>query len=242
MINFKLFFESSWYNDTLPERFWDGDRFDPVVRQKLLEIAADVADKAGVVGEVQDVQLTGSMANYNYTKYSDLDVHILLDFADINSDEDLVRAALDGRRFVWNLRHNISIGGHDVELYFQDMEDPHIASGLYSLLKDEWLTIPSYNPPTIDESDVQRKADSVKRHIDELEIASRTINSSDQLAELTDVASALRSKVSSMRKDSLTADGEFGIGNLAFKELRNSGYMEKLIDVANLLYDNQYTD
>jgi len=45
-----------------------------------------------------------------------------------------------------------------------------------------------------------------------------------------------------MRKDSLTADGEFGIGNLAFKELRNSGYMEKLIDVANLLYDNQYTD
>ena len=242
MINFKLFFESSWYNDTLPERFWDGDRFDPVVRQKLLEIAADVADKAGVVGEVQDVQLTGSMANYNYTKYSDLDVHILLDFADINSDEDLVRAALDGRRFVWNLRHNISIGGHDVELYFQDMEDPHIASGLYSLLKDEWLTIPSYNPPTIDESDVQRKADSVKRHIDELEIASRSINSPDQLAELTDVASALRSKVSSMRKDSLTADGEFGIGNLAFKELRNSGYMEKLIDVANLLYDNQYTD
>jgi hypothetical protein len=242
MINFKLFFESSWYNDTLPERFWDGKEFDPVVRQKLLEIAADVADKAGVVGEVQDVQLTGSMANYNYTKYSDLDVHILLDFADINSDEDLVRAALDGRRFVWNLRHNISIGGHDVELYFQDMEDPHIASGLYSLLKDEWLTIPSYNPPTIDESDVQRKADSVKRHIDELEIASRSINSPDQLAELTDVASALRSKVSSMRKDSLTADGEFGIGNLAFKELRNSGYMEKLIDVANLLYDNQYND
>jgi predicted nucleotidyltransferase len=242
MINFKLFFESSWYNDTLPERFWDGDRFDPEVRQKLLEIAADVADKAGVVAEVQDVQLTGSMANYNYTKYSDLDVHILLDFADINSDEDLVRAALDGRRFVWNLRHNISIGGHDVELYFQDMEDPHVASGLYSLLNDEWLTIPKYNPPTIDESDVQRKADSVKRHIDELEIASRSINSPEQLAELTDVASALRSKVSSMRKDSLAADGEFGIGNLAFKELRNSGYMEKLIDVANLLYDNQYTD
>lgn len=242
MINFKLFFESSWYNDTLPERFWDGDRFDPEVRRKLLEIAADVADKAGVVGEVQDVQLTGSMANYNYTKYSDLDVHILLDFADINSDEDLVRAALDGRRFVWNLRHNISIGGHDVELYFQDMEDPHVASGLYSLLNDKWLTIPSYNPPTIDESDVQRKADSVKRHIDELEIASRSINSPEQLAELTDVASALRSKVSSMRKDSLAADGEFGIGNLAFKELRNSGYMEKLINVANLLYDNQYTD
>ena len=109
MINFKLFYESNWYNDTLPERFWDDDKFDPEVRDKLLKIAADVADKVGVASKVQDVQLTGSMANYNYTKYSDLDVHILLDFADINSDEDLVRAALDGKRFIWNLRHNISI-------------------------------------------------------------------------------------------------------------------------------------
>ena len=242
MINFKLFYESNWYNDTLPERFWDGDKFDPEVRDKLLKIAADVADKAGVAGEVQDVQLTGSMANYNYTKYSDLDVHILLDFADINSDEDLVRAALDGKRFIWNLRHNISIGGHDVELYFQDMEDPHVASGLFSLLKDEWITVPTYDPPTIDENDVQRKAGSVKGHIDELETAAQSINSPAELAELTDIAAALRSKVSSVRKDSLAASGEFGIGNLAFKELRNSGYMEKLIDVANLLYDNQYTD
>ena len=140
------------------------------------------------------------------------------------------------------MRHNISIGGHDVELYFQDMKDPHVASGLFSLLKDEWITVPTYDPPTIDENDVQRKAGSVKGHIDELETAARSINSPVELAELTDIAAALRSKVSSMRKDSLASSGEFGIGNLAFKELRNSGYMEKLIDVANLLYDNQYTD
>ena len=242
MIKFSTYFESRWYNDSLPPRFWSADKFDPEVREKLLEIAEAVAEKAGVADKVQDIQLTGSMANNNYTKHSDLDVHILLDFADINSDEELVRAALDGKRFIWNLRHNISIDGHEVELYFQDMEDPHVASGLYSILKDEWLKTPSYNPPTIDEKDIQKKANSLKKHIDDLEEESRSINSKEKLNELTEVASALRSKISKMRKDSLADDGEFGIGNLAFKELRNSDYMEKLIDVANKLYDDQYTD
>ena len=242
MIKFSTYFESQWYNDTLPPRFWEGDKFDPEIRKKLLEIAEEVAEKAGVSDKVQDIQLTGSMANFNYTTYSDLDVHILLDFADINSDEELVRDALDGKRFVWNLRHNISIDGHEVELYFQDMEDPHIASGLYSLLKDEWLRVPTHNPPSIDEKDVQRKADSLKKHIDELESASISINSKEELAELTEVAAALRSKISKMRKDSLKADGEFGIGNLTFKELRNSDYMGKVIDVSTKLYDDQYTE
>lgn len=242
MIKFKTYFESQWYNDTLPPRFWKGNKFDPEIREKLLEIAETVAESADVADKVQDIQLTGSMANFNYTTHSDLDVHILLDFADINSDEDLVRSALDGKRFVWNLRHNISIDGHEVELYFQDMEDPHVASGLYSILKDEWLKVPTHNPPSIDEKDVQKKADSLKKHIDELESASLSINSKEELAELTDVADALRKKISKMRKDSLTADGEFGIGNLAFKELRNSDYMEKVIDVSNKLYDDQYND
>ena len=44
-----------------------------------------------------------------------------------------------------------------------------------------------------------------------------------------------------MRKDSLEARGEFGIGNLAFKELRNSEYMGRLIDVANAIYDKKFT-
>ena len=242
MIKFKTFFESRWYNDTLPPRFWDGNTFDSEVRRKLLELASEVAEKAGVTEAVQDVQLTGSMANFNYTDHSDLDVHILLDFADINKDEDLVRAALDGKRFIWNLRHNITMGGHEVELYFQDMEDPHTASGLYSLLNDKWLAVPTHSPPTIDERDVSAKADGIKMHIDELEIASRTIKSDEELVELQDAADALRKKISVMRKDSLSEEGEFGIGNLAFKELRNSEYMGKLIDVAHKLYDDQYTE
>ena len=118
MKSFKLFFESQFYNDTLHPALWDAAKnFDQTIREKLLTIVKDVSEGAGVKDElIDDIQLTGSMANFNYTEYSDLDVHILLDFAKINHDEDLVKKALDGKRFVWNLRHDIKMGGHDVEV------------------------------------------------------------------------------------------------------------------------------
>ena len=240
MINFKQFHENKFYNDTLHPALWDAaGGFDQVVRKKLLTIAIDVAEAPGVDKLIEDIQLTGSMANYNYTDYSDLDTHILLDFDKVNSDEDLVKKALDGKRFIWNLRHDIKMGGQDVEIYFQDVDEPHNASGLYSLLRNEWITEPVYNEPQVDERDVTLKADRIKGEIADLEVAQQT-STGDDLEELQDAAAALRSKVAKMRKDSLNDNGEFGIGNLAFKELRNSDYMERLIDVANRLYDDKF--
>ena len=242
MKSFKLFFESQFYNDTLHPAFWDAAKnFDQSLREKLLTIAKDVSDGAGVKDAlIDDIQLTGSMANYNYTDFSDLDVHILLDFAKINHDEDLVKKALDGKRFVWNLRHDIKMGGHDVEVYFQDTEEPHKASGLYSILTNKWIREPEHNEPEVDARDVTAKADRLKGEIADLEVALQTTEGED-LGELAEAADALRAKVAKMRKDSLEANGEFGIGNLAFKELRNSDYMERLIDVANGIYDKQFT-
>ena len=243
MKNFKLFFESQFYNDTLHTAFWDAaNNFDQVVREKLLTIAKDVCEGAGVKDSlVDDIQLTGSMANFNYTDFSDLDVHVLLDFAKINHDEDLVKKALDGKRFVWNLRHDIKMGGHDVELYFQDTEEPHKASGLYSILNNEWIREPEHNEPEVDVRDVTAKADRLKGEIADLEHTLSQTEGED-LGELAEAADALRSKVAKMRKDSLEANGEFGIGNLAFKELRNSDYMERLIDVANAIYDKKFIE
>ena len=242
MKSFKLFFESQFYNDTLHPALWDAAKnFDQSIREKLLTIVKDVSEGAGVKDElIDDIQLTGSMANFNYTEYSDLDVHILLDFAKINHDEDLVKKALDGKRFVWNLRHDIKMGGHDVEVYFQDTEEPHEASGLYSLLNNTWIREPEHNEPEVDARDVSAKADRLKGEIADLEFELSQTEGED-LDDLREAADALRAKVAKMRKDSLEANGEFGIGNLAFKELRNSEYMGRLIDVANAIYDKQFT-
>ena len=100
-----------FYNKTLNKKFWSDDKqFDPNIREKLLNISEDFIDNLELEGvEIHDITLTGSNSNYNYNEYSDLDVHVLIDFKNINEDEELVKKALDGDRFVWNLRHNVNL-------------------------------------------------------------------------------------------------------------------------------------
>ena len=113
-MKFAKFFEGRTYdNDTLHPSFWDAEEFDEPIRTAILKIVEDFLKEDEHVEDdiIDDIQLTGSLANYNYSEKSDLDVHILLDFAKINQQEDLVKRALDGKRFIWNLKHDIKLNG-----------------------------------------------------------------------------------------------------------------------------------
>jgi len=233
--------ESQFYNKELNPTFWQGDKFDPETRTKLLQIATDFYTDLKVDSPIIDVHLTGSLANYNWTEHSDLDVHVILDFSKVGEDVDLVKKALDGARFVWNLRHPVKIKGYDVELYAQDMNEPHVASGLYSLMKDEWITVPKFDPPTIDERDVTRKTEAFITEIEELQ---KLIGSSesDDARELQARVSALKQKIMTARKEGLAKNGEFSIENLVFKQLRNGGWLEKLIELGADAYSHTYSD
>ena len=232
-----------FYNETLNEKFWSEDKeFDPGIRDKLLSITDDFIDNLDLEGvDIYDVTLTGSSSNYNYNEYSDLDVHVLIDFKDINNDEELVKKALDGQRFVWNLRHNVSLKGHDVEMYIQDKDEPHVASGLYSLKDDKWITEPSYDPPSIDIRDVFKKANAIESDI---EILKEKILKArgEEARRLHDRAKRLKEKISKMRQRGLAREGEFSIENLAFKVLRNSQAIGDLIDLISTSYDRIYTE
>ena len=65
--------------------------------------------------------------------------------------------------------------------------------------------------------------------------------SKKNLKSLQAITTKIRKKISRMRKDSLDKDGEFGVGNLAFKSLRNSGHIGRIIDLDSKLYDMQFT-
>ena len=77
-----------FYNKTLNKKFWSEDKkFDPNVRDKLLSITKDFITNLDLDGvKVYDITLTGSNSNFNYNRYSDLDVHVLIDLDDINDD------------------------------------------------------------------------------------------------------------------------------------------------------------
>lgn len=245
----------SFYNDELNPKFWDrykdksGDTrwvFDGLVRKKLLRIADDFYSKFNdLLGDlpIEDIQLTGSLANYNYTDKSDLDVHVLVDFGKVDSPKDILKAAVDGIRFMWNLRHDVIIRDHDVELYLQDINEPHTASGLYSLKDNKWVKKPKFDPPSVDEQDVNKKYESLVSEIHELE--SKLVTSSSLPSDAKIMYKRLlrlKEKIQKMRKESLSKDGEFSVGNLVFKLLRNNGYIGKIIDLISQSYARIYSE
>jgi hypothetical protein len=237
-----------FYQPSLNPRVWGvtdvntAPRIHPGLRNRLLVIAQDFYEALKVEIPIEDIHLTGSLANYNWTQYSDFDVHVLFDFTKVNEDTALVKKALDGQRFMWNQRHPVQILSHDVELYAQDISEPHIASGLYSLLKDEWITIPRFTPPSIDPKDVSRRVEALET---EIEMLAKEIATSDfgLIQEpLISRVDWLKEKIMKARKDGLSERGEFSVENLTFKALRNSGHIEKLIDLGKEAYRRRHSD
>ena len=118
---------------------WDNDQMRPAIRKRLQEIAEEFIEKLDLPNvEIKDIILTGSLANYNWSEYSDLDVHIVVDFKEVAEDEGLVKKYFDAVRGNWNRTHDIKVKGYEVELYVQDDDESHTSTGVYSILKDEW--------------------------------------------------------------------------------------------------------
>jgi len=229
------------YNRILNPDFWQNGQFDPATRTKLLQIAHDFYADLKIDAPIVDIHLTGSMANYNWSDTSDLDVHVHVDFAEVDDNVELVQKALEGQKFIWNLRHPVLIKGHDVELYIQDKKKHTISSGIYSLLKDEWINKPVYDLPTVDMHYVADKVESYKNEIEELSNL-LTADNIDDARLIFDRAKVLKKKISSIRDASLRKEGEFSIENLVFKELRNQGYIGKLIKLQAKAYSAIYSD
>jgi len=238
--SFKQYFEqTNYYNDTLHPEFWTDDNFNEEVLNSIIEIVEDfIKDDDHITPEmIDDIQLTGSLANFNYSQHSDLDIHILLDFAKINEDESIVKRALDGKRFIWNLTHNIEFNNHEVELYFQDIHEPHVASGLFSIQDNRWIKKPVHDPPEIDQRDVEKKAEQFRTEVELIKEALNEIDDKDDLVLINNRAKKLKNKLMRMRREGLAGKGEYSVENLAFKSLRNDDTIAELNGLIIKSYD-----
>jgi predicted nucleotidyltransferase len=231
------------YKKELNPSFWQNNSFNSSIRRRILKIVSDFLKELELEVPIIDIRLTGSLANFNYNKFSDIDTHIIIDFSKINEDKDLVKDMLDGKRFVWNLRHNIFLKGHEVELYFEDRDEPHISSGIYSLLKNNWIKEPSYNPP--ENIDTEQLTSKVARYTDIINRMENLINETSDRQDLKLIhnkAKKLKDKIMKVRKEALEDRGEFALENLIFKKLRNNNTIEKLINVINMSYDKFFME
>ena len=227
-------------HDEINKDFWNQpeDRLDPEIREKLLAIAQDFYDSLEV-GDAQfsDITFTGSLAALNYSKFSDVDLHILVDFSDVDDKTELVREYFNAMKSVWNRLHDILIKGYEVEVYVQDINDPHEAQGLYSVLNNEWIKFPTPEKSNFDKDNVKKKAASL---MDQIDRVTKLIDEKKyEEAEL--YAEKLKVKIRKMRKTGLETIGAYSVENLAFKVLRRNDYLEKLSNAKREAYDSLHS-
>jgi len=222
--------------DKLHASFWNNRMmFKKAIRQKLLEIAEEFFESLNLPPAVKlkDITLTGSLAGYNWSKYSDVDIHLILDFSDIDENEDLVKEYFGGKIFVWNNKHNIKINDHEVEIYVQNEKEPHVSDSVYSVMNDEWIKEPKRAEYDIDLETTEKKTNNL---VDQIERIYDLFESKEYHKSL-DGARHLKEKIKDLRRGGLERDGIYSPENLTFKMLRRSGYLKLLYDLLNKSYD-----
>ncbi len=202
------------------------------IRKKLLEISDDFIETFGVEFFIHDIVLTGSLANYNWSNFSDVDLHIVIDFQESEYPADLVKEFFDAKKNVWNNNHDVKVKGFDVEVYVQDVEEEHVSSGVYSILHDKWIVEPKKETPNIDDRKILEKGEEYAKRIDEL--IKRGIKK-DTLQHID----TLRKKIKEFRQSGLESGGEYSYENLTFKLLRRNGYIEKLLKLKTDIIDKK---
>ena len=231
----------------LNEKFWDeNNHLNPRVRMRLLDIADKFYESLETSwAEPIDVIFTGSLCNYNWSKYSDVDLHIVVNFDDVDKRTNFVKDYFDTKKKVWNSEHEgLTIYGFPVELYVQDANEEHTASGVYSLFKDEWIVEP--NPDNFSAEDLDRKTIASKvmncaDKIDELEAAAENETDQHKVEIIGLQAKKLFTKIKSIRKNALKNGGEYAPGNIWFKALRRLGYIGKLVELKAKTFDKMNT-
>ena len=232
----------------LNQSIWQDKKLDSRIRLRLLDIADDFRKfmKLSWV-KPKDIILTGSICNRNWSNESDIDLHIIIDFKEIGERLEFVEEYVNAKKNQWNNEHdNLTIFGFKVELYVSNITDSLTDdAAVYSLMKDEWI-----NEPDLESSDykvlnkksfqdkTKEKASVIMTLIDDLIDQYETTLDSYQLKELYKTVKKVLELVKEMRKDSLSHDGEYGMGNIIYKLLRRENYLQDLWDLQTSIYDD----
>ena len=211
-------------NKRLNPKLWDNGQLNPEIANKLIEIAKAFEEFIGVELAVVDYTITGSNANFTWTEYSDLDLHLIV--PGVPTDEQ--RELFNAKKALWSEQHDINVKGMPVELYVQGAEEPHHSTGVYSLARNKWIVEPRKIKPQIDDMAITAKKDNLVREI-ETALLAKDINKLRTVKE----------KITKMRKAGLERAGEWSTENLVFKLLRNLGLLDQVTELIRELEDQE---
>mgnify|MGYP000673992906 FL=1 len=213
----------------------EGYKMRPEIRDSLLKIVEDYEEFVDIDLDIEDIILTGSLSNFNWSEFSDVDLHILIDFD--NPEESIEKKYLDSRRIIWNSLRDVNVKGFESEIYVQDSKEQHFASGMYSVMYNDWVVEPEEKEVVLDSHKILSKSKQWMDMIDQIEDDMER-NSSNELMHTVD---DLKRRLKKYRGAGLADKGEYSYENLTFKFLRRNGYIGKLIGIKNKLIDKSLT-
>ena len=221
--------------DTLHPDLWDPSQLlDEEIGDTLYEIAKEFFKSLDLDWvDLLDVTMTGSLANYTWSQFSDIDLHLIIDYRQVDENQELVADYLRKSSSLWNKNHKILIKGFEVEVYIQDSKESHYSGGVYSVKDDQWVEVPTRENPQFDFENVQKKAANMMDDIDEVLVLFKD----KQYEQALDDAERIRLKIRKFRQSGLEKGGIFSVENLAFKVLRRNGYLQKLSSARIMSYD-----
>ena len=224
------------YHNTLCPKLWvvneDGAKLDNEVRNGLLKVAQDfvkeLKDNNNISIKVEDIVIIGSATNYNWTNYSDIDLHVITDYKKLDMSAKDAQTLFDAIKVGWNNKHDITMKGHDVEIYVQDKAHIPTSASEYSVLNNKWLKEPVKESPKFNKELIKKKYKEYKNKIGAL------VKKHDEAA-----LKKLLEKLYKYRQSGLDKGGELSEENIVFKILRAYGYLDKIKDSISTIYDKK---
>lgn len=206
-------------HDELNPKLWDKTSLKEDVREKLLEVVEQFKQSCELPLNIVDIHLVGSQASYNYTEFSDLDLHIVSNFSIVDCSADILQAAYNSVKSKFNSDYHVTLHGVDVEVYVEDIQTTVLSNGIYSVKYNRWVKFPE-KLTDIPQVDISNELEDFKTRINNVLNSTST---SDDVSNLID-------ELYLIRKNGLSTEGEYGKGNQLFKEVRNLGLLDALKD------------
>ena len=228
--------DSKILHKNLNPKLWNGTELDEEVRDKLLDISNQFYKFLDIKAKATNAFFTGSLANYNYSEYSDIDLHIEVDYSEVSDNEELVNDLFFTKSMLWELKHDIQVKGFPVQMFVQDIsKEVRKNSGIFSLTEGVWVQKPSYENFEVDTESLKKK---IKKFVDKIELLDKHKLSPEKLYNH---AKKLKDEINRMRQSGLDKGGEYSLENLAFKWLRNNKLIDRLKDLIGKSFDKIYS-
>jgi predicted nucleotidyltransferase len=221
--------------DSLNPDFWTDYKLNPQVQTRLLKLANSFFKELELPPNIKmkDILFVGSLANFNWSKFSDIDLHIVVDFDEFEEGRDFIKKHFDAEKKLWNDKHEIKMFGYPVEIYIQDTKEKLSAAAVYSILTNKWKLKPEKESFKIDKALIKRKVQKIFDKIKNIKDNYDDFNFDGVIDKVT----RLKATIKQMRQSGLEKGGEFSTENLVFKVLRRTEFMDIIDSFKNKAYD-----